>query len=56
MAKRIVCTSCGGEDVLRDAFTKWDIEKQEWVLSTVYDDTFCETCEESCTVSEETVQ
>lgn len=42
-----VCSACGSEDVTKDAWAEWDIEKQDWVLQNVYDDTFCQTCEES---------
>ena len=40
-----VCHDCGSEDVHRDAWAEWDFETQEWVLSDVYDDAYCNTCE-----------
>lgn len=29
---RMVCNTCGSEDVGRDAFAEWDYELQQWVL------------------------
>lgn len=49
MAKeKIVCSSCGGENVLADAWARWNVDKQEWELDNTFDDKFCEDCECSC--------
>lgn len=51
MEKRIkmVCSKCGSENVVKDAFAEWNIDKQEWVLHSVYDFTSCNDCgEEDC--------
>lgn len=45
MSVEIVCTWCEGTDVARDAWAVWDVARQEWVLGTVFDDGFCQTCE-----------
>jgi hypothetical protein len=41
----IVCASCGGSNVMRDAWAEWDDSKQEWVLGTVFDAGFCADCD-----------
>lgn len=49
MAKeKIVCSACGGENVLVDAWARWNVDKQEWELDNTFDDKFCEDCEGSC--------
>jgi hypothetical protein len=40
----IVCSWCGSADVSRDAWASWDVEKQDWVLSAVFDNGFCHAC------------
>jgi hypothetical protein len=42
--KNYVCQHCGGSAVSHDAAAIWDIDKQEWVVSSVYDNATCETC------------
>lgn len=49
---RMVCAYCGGEDVMRDAWAEWDIEKQDWVLRSVFDHTHCESCDGDTSLSE----
>lgn len=49
---QIVCAYCGSEEVKRDAWAEWDVEKQDWVLSSVYDHTYCEVCDGDTTLSE----
>jgi hypothetical protein len=41
---QMVCSSCKSEDVVKDAFARWDPEMQAWVLSAVYDHTQCNAC------------
>lgn len=46
MAKiNMICGGCGSNDVGRDATARWCIDKQEWVLSGVFDNAFCEECQ-----------
>jgi len=46
MAKeKIVCKECGSEEVRRDAFASWDVDKQEWVLHAIYDHFVCDSDE-----------
>jgi hypothetical protein len=41
---KMVCPYCGGDDVGRDATVRWNIEKQDWELSGIFDDGFCDDC------------
>lgn len=47
---RPICSVCGSEEVRRDAYAAWDVEKQEWVLLTVFDTVDCEQCGGACSV------
>ena len=38
------CASCGSADILRDAYACWDVDTQEWVLHSCYDEYRCEAC------------
>lgn len=48
-----LCANCGSENIVKDAWAEWDIDKQEWVLSTFFDDTFCQDCESHYNYAEE---
>lgn len=52
MKIKMVCSECGSEDVLADAWAEWDIDTQEWVLQTTFDEKFCPDCDCSCKVDE----
>jgi len=41
----IVCSTCGSDEVNRDAWAEWDEDRQEWVLSAVFDNGYCQVCE-----------
>ena len=41
----IVCGNCGSDDVCRDAWARWDIGAQDWVLGSVFDDGHCNRCD-----------
>lgn len=41
----IVCGTCGSDEVSRDAWADWDVDKQNWVLGTVFDYGHCHKCE-----------
>ena len=45
-----VCTECGSDDVLADAWAEWDAAAQEWVLRQTFDDYVCEVCGGECSV------
>jgi hypothetical protein len=56
MKIKVICSHCKSDNVLRDAWAEWDIDKQEWVLHATYDETFCEDCEGSTSVEEVEIQ
>ena len=33
----IICGTCGGNNVSRDAWANWDTRTQQWVLGAVFD-------------------
>ncbi len=39
-----VCRTCGGVDVLLDAWAIWSVENQVWELGATFDNGFCNTC------------
>lgn len=41
---KIICAECGSDNVRRDAYAEFDVDAQEWVLSTVFDQGYCEAC------------
>lgn len=42
---RIICGTCGSENVSRDAWGDWDVATQRWVLRTVFDYAYCHACD-----------
>ncbi|MBS0502194.1 MAG: hypothetical protein JSS55_00020 [Proteobacteria bacterium] len=40
-----VCSMCGGNNVTRDAWARWDVKTQEWVLGDLYDHADCQDCD-----------
>lgn len=52
---RKVCKHCGSSDVRKDAWAEWDEDKQEWVLSDVYDNEFCVVCDGETTINDEDI-
>lgn len=49
---RHVCGVCGSAKVYRDASAKWSEERQQWVLSGIDDDAYCEACEDDTVIIE----
>jgi hypothetical protein len=50
---KMVCETCGSEDVLADAYAKWNTELQMWEVEVLHDkDAFCNTCEELTRIDE----
>jgi hypothetical protein len=45
-----VCKTCGSENVLKDAWAKFNPEIQEWVLENIFDNEYCEECENETTI------
>jgi hypothetical protein len=40
-----VCYRCGGNNVTRDAWSRWDVKTQDWVLGDLYDNADCQDCD-----------
>jgi predicted RNA-binding Zn-ribbon protein involved in translation (DUF1610 family) len=43
--KKPVCPSCGGEQILRDAWAEWSATEGTWVLKSIFDSFYCENCD-----------
>jgi hypothetical protein len=52
--KRIdyACAHCGGGQVIRDAWAEWDLDRQSWVLSAVFDFAYCLECQRDTKLDE----
>lgn len=51
-ACELTCPQCGGDNVVKDAFASWDVNAQEFVLHSTYDESYCQDCDESVSPSE----
>jgi len=40
----LVCQNCGSDNIVADAYARWDIQTQNWNLSFVFDNKICEDC------------
>jgi hypothetical protein len=38
---KMVCAHCGSDDVLADAYAKWDVETQTWEVTQTFDKGAC---------------
>jgi hypothetical protein len=48
-----VCTHCGSNDVLVDAYAEWNVEAQRWEISNVFDKGHhCNNCNGECKIEE----
>lgn len=53
---KMVCSYCGSENVLSDAYAKWNVENQEWELDNTFDKgAFCEDCDGECRIVEKEI-
>ena len=34
---KVVCSECGSENVLKDAYVEWNMAAQEWKIQQVFD-------------------
>ena len=57
MAKvKKVCSHCGSENVVSDAYVSWNVETQEWdTVESVFDMEFCYDCEGETTIVDEEI-
>lgn len=44
MNVEMICSHCGGTNVMRDAWAVWNIEAQNWTLGAVFDYAHCDDC------------
>ena len=49
---KMVCSHCGSDNVRNDAWACWDVEKQDWVLEDVLQDTYCGECDGESSLNE----
>jgi hypothetical protein len=57
MTTHKICSLCGSENVVLDAYAEWNSEQGAWVLRSVYEESHCEACDSSTdilTIDEET--
>lgn len=40
-----VCSTCGSDDVSRDAWAEWGVAEQRWVLRAEFDYAHCHRCD-----------
>lgn len=52
MKRRKVCSHCGSDNVVCDAWASWDESSQEWVLYNVFDYKYCTQCEADTTIKD----
>lgn len=50
MKVEMICGTCGGTIVMRDAWAVWDAKAQDWVLGAVFDYAQCDDCEKETTL------
>ncbi len=47
--EKLICTTCGGENVRVDAYALWNVERQDYELVATYDKgASCEDCDGEC--------
>lgn len=52
MKTDMVCSTCGGDNVMRDAWAVWDRASQRWVLGAVFDHAYCDDCDRETSLEE----
>jgi hypothetical protein len=52
---KMICKTCGSENVFHDAWAAWDNDAQEWVLNEWFDMAFCQDCDGETTILKEEV-
>ena len=50
--KRKICSECGSDNVLADAYARWNSEKNDWELDSTFDSYYCNECEGECSVED----
>lgn len=55
MKIRLLCPVCESDDIVCDAYAKWNYHKQEWELSSVYDAKECGACDSNFNEAKEEI-
>lgn len=50
MKYNYVCNTCGSDDVVRDAWSAWSPETNQWVIESVFDHAHCNECDGETTL------
>lgn len=53
--KEMICKTCGGSNVRRDADVMWNIGAQCWETAGIYDNATCDDCGGETTIVERTI-
>ena len=49
----MICSYCGSENVMADAYAAWNIERQEWELVNTFDKgAVCDDCDGETRIKE----
>lgn len=51
-----VCTTCGSDQVLLDAWAAWNPDTQKWELSSTFDSAYCEKCMGECQIEQQPIK
>jgi hypothetical protein len=49
----IACSICGSTAVSRDAWARWDVGSQTWMLQHVFDYAYCHACDDETSLTEQ---
>lgn len=53
----MVCSTCGSDEVLCDAYAEWCVETQDWILHSTYDKgAHCDRCGGECRIVEQEIE
>lgn len=44
MMKTYICTTCGSDNVRLNADTAWNVQRQRWEITELFDSSTCEAC------------
>ena len=51
---KMVCSRCGSDDVLADAYAEWDVETQAWEVAQTFDKGgYCNKCDGETRIEEQ---
>jgi len=50
-----ICTTCGSDRVLLDAWARWNTDTQQWELSSTFDSAYCEECQGECRIEQQPI-